>query len=202
MTSDWKSEYKREFKDPSRSLLVSRPTSPSKASTSPTKAANNSSTETAATFLKQLLSPVDVVTNPDVAPFLSPTTIMTPTLGLSPIEVTKAVAFDTPKVEPTDTVKEKDVKLVAPGDNASTQTEALSKQKTSDILTSKTETSTKTIETKKAKPQTREYRPYVPLPKPSKIMASFGVGNTQPTVPPNLLKTFNARAPLAEVLVY
>lgn len=62
------------------------------------------------------------------------------------------------------------------------------------------------IPTKTTKPSTtktdikkKEYHPYLPAQKPSPIMASFGVGNVKPTKPSNLLKTFNARAPLGEV---
>jgi hypothetical protein len=45
----------------------------------------------------------------------------------------------------------------------------------------------------------KAYKPYTQPSKPQRIMATFGQGNTHPVVPSNLLKTFNARAPLAEV---
>lgn len=50
---------------------------------------------------------------------------------------------------------------------------------------------------------TKKPRGFTPFPipgKPKPIMASYGFGNTRPVVPENLLKTFNARAPLSEVL--
>jgi hypothetical protein len=47
--------------------------------------------------------------------------------------------------------------------------------------------------------EARTYKPYIQPSKPERVMATFGQGNIQPVVPNNLLKTFNARAPLAEV---
>jgi hypothetical protein len=52
---------------------------------------------------------------------------------------------------------------------------------------------------KPSKPIKIARKPFVPTQKPDPIMSSFGIGNTNPSVPSNSLKTFNARAPLDQV---
>ena len=68
----------------------------------------------------------------------------------------------------------------------------------------KTQIVPKSTEIKKLQSITTEKKtkPFVPYPKPSPVMAPFGMGNVNPTVPAHYMKTFNARAPATEVIYF
>lgn len=116
---------------------------------------------------------------------------ITPALGDSPVDKNKLAAG---KEAPLDINNDKEVQKEVTGFKKVTfDPKALTSS-------SNQTTSDKGTQSVTEKKLCNDYVPFVIPQKPGKMMAAFGNGNTNPVVPENLFKTFNARAPLAHVI--